>query len=116
MSLRPAATRVFRPGRRDPQTLDNTWNASEDRLAIRQQLNDLQKLFYRFAQRFEHGIEMVKRVEGNHWKEWSEAMISCVQVEMECMMDDHILLSDTQRRDAGEQPFIQHYGFEECQR
>lgn len=69
--------------------------ALEDRLAIRQQLNNLWKLSYRFAKRFEHGREMVGQVKGNHCEEWSEAMISCVQVEMECMMEDHTLRGHT---------------------
>ena len=95
MPLRPAAARVFRD-RHNPKATDRTYNTMLEQLARRQQLNSLWERFYCFAERFQHGHDTIQRLqEGNHWQEWSEQMILCVQVQLNCMIKDKTLGENT---------------------
>ena len=95
MPLRPAAARVFRD-RHNPKATDRTYNTMLEQLARRQQLNSLWERFYYFAERFQHGHDTIQRLqEGNHWQEWSEQMILCVQVQLNCMIKDKTLGENT---------------------
>lgn len=94
MSFRSAAARVFRD-KPEPEATNKAWKALEDRLASRQLLNKFRKLTYRVAKRFHHGREMINRMNGDYCKDWSEAMISCVHVELECLVEDNTLDKDT---------------------